>query len=152
MGSNLSDPEHQLNTAIIALSKLEDTQVIAQSSWRWTTPLGPVEQPDFLNGAVALRTQLEPLVLLDALQTIEKQQHRVRHEHWGPRTLDLDIILYGDKTIVHPRLIVPHPQMHLRDFVLDPLLDIDPDLCLPDLTPIQQLIDNLKDRFNPLNP
>tara|TARA_B100001094_G_scaffold333468_1_gene413013 strand:- start:848 stop:1282 length:435 start_codon:yes stop_codon:yes gene_type:complete len=140
----MHDPEYQLREAVIALKSLPHTQLIAQSTWIWSKPVGDVIQADFLNGVVAIQTSLQPLELLDALQAIEHQQGRVRTVHWGPRTLDLDLLLYGQESINNSRLIVPHPHIKDRLFVLEPLAEIDPDLCLADQKTISQLIEKLK--------
>lgn len=139
LGSNLDDPLQQLAGAIASLASLPNTRLLAQSPFYASKPVGPQDQPDFVNGAVALRTGLTPLALLDQLQAIEQRHGRVRQQHWGPRTLDLDLLLYGQDVIDLPRLQVPHPQLPQRDFVLQPLLDLAPDLCLPDGTTLASL-------------
>jgi 2-amino-4-hydroxy-6-hydroxymethyldihydropteridine diphosphokinase len=132
LGSNLENPHLQLSKALHALAQLPTTTVVATSALYQSMPVGPQNQPDYLNAVVALDTVLEPLALLDALQTIEAQQGRARKEHWGARTLDLDILLFGNHIINTPRLIIPHPYLSQRSFVLMPLADISPDLQLPD--------------------
>lgn len=140
IGSNLETPVHQVEQAIVVLSHLPQSRLLATSSLYCSVPLGPSEQPDYINAAAVIDTQLTPLELLNALQQIEVNQGRVREsERWGPRTLDLDLLLYADTVIDMPRLQVPHPQMHLRNFVLVPLLEIAPQLCLPDGTALQVL-------------
>lgn len=135
IGSNLASPLEQVNAAIAALGEIPQSRVIAVSSFYRTPPLGPQDQPDYLNAAVALETTLAPEVLLDNTQRIELQQGRVRKaERWGPRTLDLDIMLFGDSIIETPRLTVPHYDMHRRGFMLWPLFEIAPDLRFPDGT------------------
>jgi 2-amino-4-hydroxy-6-hydroxymethyldihydropteridine diphosphokinase len=140
IGSNQADPINQAKQAISALKKLPETQLIISSSLYCSTPMGPQDQPDYINAVVQLDTQLSPLKLLDALQQIELTQGRVRkNNRWGPRTLDLDIILYGNQQINNARLIVPHYGMKVREFVLYPLLEIAADLVLPDGTVLSKL-------------
>ncbi len=131
LGSNLADPLHQVQAALDALAALPDTRLVAVSSLYRTPPYGPSDQPDYLNAAVALDTGLTPEALLDLTQRIELEQGRVRKEQrWGPRTLDLDIMLFGSLTLNTPRLIVPHYDMHNRAFMLVPLLEIAPNITL----------------------
>jgi len=133
LGSNLASPLTQVNAAIAALGTLPDSQVVAVSGFYRTPPLGPQDQPDYLNAAVALETTLAPEALLDHTQRIELDQGRVRKaERWGPRTLDLDIMLFGDETLATPRLTVPHYDMKNRGFMLWPLFEIAPELRFPD--------------------
>lgn len=139
LGSNLAEPSVQLAQAVVGLAALPDTELVAQSPFYCSRPAGPQDQPDFINGAVWLRTLLPPLALLDHLQEIERAHGRERGRHWGPRTLDLDLLIYGDETLSGPRLTVPHPQLPNRDFVLQPLLDLNPALVLPDGTGIADL-------------
>lgn len=144
LGSNLADPLHQVQAALDALAALPDTRLVATSSLYRTPPYGPPDQPDYLNAAVALDTELAPEALLDLTQRIELEQGRVRKdERWGPRTLDLDIMLFGDLTLNTPRLIVPHYDMHNRAFMLVPLLEIVPDIVLPDGTRARDLLSDL---------
>ena len=132
LGSNLADPAEQLRSALKALEQLPGSQLAGVSSFYVSDSLLP-GQPRFTNAVAALDTSLAPLVLLDALQSIELDQGRERHERWGPRTLDLDILLFGDHLIDEPRLKVPHYQIHLRAFVLYPLAELAPaNLQLPD--------------------
>ncbi|WP_404367843.1 2-amino-4-hydroxy-6-hydroxymethyldihydropteridine diphosphokinase [Marinobacter sp.] len=139
LGSNLENPLRQLATAITALAALPDTSLVAQSPFYRSRPVGPQDQPDFVNGAVGLSTGLPALILLDELQRIEKSHGRERGRRWGPRTLDLDLLLYGHEIIHSPRLVVPHPELTNRDFVLQPLLDIAPSLALPDGRTLEDL-------------
>lgn len=133
LGSNLASPLDQVNAAIAALGEIPDSRIVACSSLYRTPPLGPPDQPDYLNAAVALETTLAPEILLDHTQRIELQQGRVRKaERWGPRTLDLDIMLFGDQVIQTPRLTVPHYDMKNRGFMLWPLFEIAPALRFPD--------------------
>ena len=139
LGSNLEDPLAQVMRALDELAEIPETQLLARSSIYSSLPIGP-EQPDYINAAALLDTQLAPLALLDALQAIEQAHQRVRIQHWGPRTLDLDLLLYSDEVIDLERLKVPHPYLTQRSFVLYPLADITPDLHLPDGTPLADLL------------
>ncbi|ATM97142.1 2-amino-4-hydroxy-6-hydroxymethyldihydropteridinepyrophosphokinase [Yersinia frederiksenii] len=133
LGSNQSMPLQQVKAALEALEHLPRTRLVACSPFYRTKPLGPQDQPDFLNAVVALDTSLPPEQLLDCTQAIERNQGRVRKEQrWGPRTLDLDIMLYGDQVITTDRLTVPHYGLKEREFMLYPLVDIAPDLIFPD--------------------
>ncbi|WP_106802610.1 2-amino-4-hydroxy-6-hydroxymethyldihydropteridine diphosphokinase [Pseudomonas sp. S5D5] len=125
MGSNLAAPDQQLRSAIEALAQLPGTTVAGVSAFYQSDSLLP-GQPHYTNAVAALDSSLAPLELLDALQAIENDQGRERLERWGPRTLDLDILLFGDRLIDEPRLKVPHYQMHLRAFVLYPLAELAP--------------------------
>ncbi|ANF26093.1 2-amino-4-hydroxy-6-hydroxymethyldihydropteridine diphosphokinase [Stutzerimonas stutzeri] len=127
LGSNLAEPRRQLRGALDALTCIRDSQLAAVSSLYLSDPLGPADQPRYNNAVAALDTSLSPLALLDALQAIELAQGRERKaERWGPRTLDLDILLFGNRLISEPRLTVPHYHMHARAFVLYPLAEIAP--------------------------
>lgn len=147
LGSNLADPLHQVQSALDALAGLPQTSLLAISPFYRTPPYGPPDQPDYLNAAVLLDTELAPEALLDQTQRIELEQGRVRKdERWGPRTLDLDIMLFGDLTLETPRLTVPHYDMRHRAFMLVPLLSIAPDLVFPDGTPLKTLVAALDTR------
>jgi len=144
LGSNLADPLHQVHSALHALAAIPDTTLVATSSLYRTPPYGPPDQPDFLNAAVALDTRLDAEALLNHTQRIELEQGRVRKAHrWGPRTLDLDIMLFGEQTLSTPRLTVPHYDMLNRAFMLLPLLEIAPALCLPDGTRLADILARL---------
>ncbi|MGG6134791.1 2-amino-4-hydroxy-6-hydroxymethyldihydropteridine diphosphokinase [Pantoea allii] len=133
LGSNLADPLHQIDAALSALDALPDTQRVATSAFYRTPPYGPPDQPDYLNAAVALDTALSAEALLDQTQRIEQEHGRVRKaERWGPRTLDIDIMLFGTASLNSDRLTVPHYDLLNRAFMLVPLLEIAPDLSLPD--------------------
>lgn len=125
MGSNLAEPAEQLRSAVQALAQLPDTQLAGVSAFYQSDSLLP-GQPRYTNAVAALDSRLAPLDLLDALQAIETGQGRERLERWGPRTLDLDILLFGDRLIDEPRLKVPHYHMHARAFVLYPLAELAP--------------------------
>ncbi len=139
LGSNLENPLGQLARAVVELAALPQTHLVAQSPFYASRPVGPQDQPDFVNGAVWLRTDLSPHNLLDHLQAIEQVHGRERLQHWGPRTLDLDLLIYGQQELCDERLTLPHRELPNRDFVLQPLLDLAPDLQLPDGTPVHQL-------------
>ena len=144
LGSNLASPLEQVNAAVNAIGEIPESRIVALSSFYRTPPLGPQDQPDYLNAAVALETTLEAETLLDHTQRIELQQGRVRKaERWGPRTLDLDIMLFGDRVINSERLTVPHYDMKNRGFMLWPLFEIAPDLHFPDGTSLQQRLIHL---------
>ncbi|WP_439827963.1 2-amino-4-hydroxy-6-hydroxymethyldihydropteridine diphosphokinase [Aeromonas enteropelogenes] len=141
IGSNLADPLGQARRAVSALAALPETELQQASSFYSSRPMGPADQPDYVNAVARLTTRLAPLALLDQLQKIELEQGRVRKdERWGPRTLDLDLLLYGDRVIKHERLIIPHYGMQEREFVLLPLAEIAPALVLPCGTPLAQLV------------
>ena len=144
IGSNLASPLEQVNAAVEALGEIPQSRIVAVSSFYRTPPLGPQDQPDYLNAAVVLETELDPEALLDNTQRIELQQGRVRKaERWGPRTLDLDIMLFGDAVINSERLTVPHYDMKNRGFMLWPLFEIAPDLHFPDGPALRAVLDNL---------
>jgi len=131
LGSNLDNPLAQVNTALGELDSLPQTHKVGQSSCYRSDPHGPPGQPDYINAVACLQTELPAHDLLDALQSLEQQHQRVRIEHWGPRTLDLDLLLYGEQIIDTERLQVPHPWLAQRSFVLYPLAEITPNLVLP---------------------
>ncbi len=131
LGSNLQHPESQLQTAIAALHRLPGTSVDAISHFYRTAPVDLIHQPDFLNAVVRLRTALPPRPLLDALLAIEQSQGRIRSVPNGPRTLDLDLLMHADLRVDEPGLVLPHPRMLSRAFVMVPLGDVAPDLSLP---------------------
>src|SRR6185437_4516349 len=131
LGSNLDDPRAQVERGFAALAALSSTVLSARSRLYRTPPSGMVEQPDFINAAARLETTLAPRELLDALRAIESRAGRVRGVRNGPRVLDLDLLLYGDRMIDEPDLVVPHPRLHERAFVLLPLADVASDLEVP---------------------
>lgn len=131
LGSNLDDPQNQILRALRALDGLPGTRVLAQSSLYRSAPVGFLEQPDFINAVAQLETALAPRALLDALLELERERGRTREFRNAPRTLDLDILLYDDLRYHEHGLTIPHPQMHLRAFVLRPLLEIAPDCVIP---------------------
>lgn len=131
LGANLADPVAQLRAALEALARLPQSRLLRASSLYRTAPVGIAGQPDFVNAVAALETTLAPLSLLDALFAVEGQFGRRRDFHHAPRTLDLDLLLYDDEVIATARLCLPHPRMHLRAFVIAPLLEIAPDCRIP---------------------
>ena len=144
VGSNLADPVSQAKQAIEALKTLPNSEFVQASLLYSSTPMGPQNQPDYINAVVAIKTNLPPLALLDCTQAIEQEQGRVRkEERWGPRTLDLDMILYGNEVIDSERLTVPHYGMREREFVLYPLAEIAPSLQLPDGTEVSSLLEQV---------
>ena len=128
IGSNLNQPQRQVDQAVVALGRLSKSRVTHVSSYYRTAAWGLEQQPDFINAVAAIQTQQTPLELLHSLQSIEQAQNRVREQKWGPRTLDLDILIYGDLTLQTPELEIPHRHCHERAFVLVPLAEIYPDL------------------------
>jgi len=131
LGSNLDDPVGQVEQALRELDGLPGTSVLARSKLHRTKPVGYANQPDFVNACALVETQMAPRALLDALLDIERAHGRVREIPNGPRTLDLDIVLYGDRVIDEPGLRVPHPRAHERAFVLEPLVEAWPDAVIP---------------------
>ncbi len=140
LGSNLDNPLQQVRQALIELAQLPYCKLIQHSQLYRSDPLGPQDQPDYINAVAQLRTQLQPEPLLDQLQALELRHHRIRRQHWGARTLDLDILLFGDLQIDSERLQVPHPYIAERSFVLYPLQEIAPALRFPNGDSITQLI------------
>lgn len=140
LGSNLESPLNQLVSAVQAIETIPSTSLIQTSSFYKNKPVGPQDQPDFLNAVASIDTGLSPDGLLDYLQDIEVQQGRKRNIHWGARTLDLDILLFGSEVINSTRLVIPHPEMHKRAFVLQPLYEIAPDLVIPGQGPLKNLV------------
>lgn len=143
LGSNQDDPQAQVRRAFRELEQLPRSQLLGCSSLYRSAPLGPQDQPAFINAVAMLDTRLSPHELLDALQAIEQRAGRVRKaERWGPRILDLDLLLYAEQMMDTPRLQVPHYHMHARSFVLYPLAELAADLIMPDGTPLQALLDD----------
>lgn len=141
IGSNLDHPLLQVQCALETLKHLPETQWISHSACYRSSPLGPQDQPDYINAVAALTTNLAPHALLTVLQKIEDQQGRVRTaQRWGPRTLDLDILLYDKKKIQDACLTLPHPGLYDRAFVLYPLYDCAPHLILPNGKPLREWI------------
>lgn len=150
LGSNLGDSKLILTEAVHKLASLGDVKI---SKLYQSPPMGPQDQPNYLNAVLQLSTDLAPLALLDELQRFEQESGRVRLRHWGERTLDLDLLLYAEEKIQHERLTVPHVGVMERDFVLIPLLDLDPDLhidgiALKQLPVVQQATLSVLDAGN----
>jgi 2-amino-4-hydroxy-6-hydroxymethyldihydropteridine diphosphokinase len=135
LGSNLGDREATIRAAVAELPG-----VTAVSTLRETDPVGVTEQPRFLNGVAALETEFAPRELLDVLLAVERRLGRERLERWGPRTIDLDLLLYGAETLDEPGLTVPHPRLHERRFALEPLAELDPALVVPGRGPVSALL------------
>jgi 2-amino-4-hydroxy-6-hydroxymethyldihydropteridine diphosphokinase len=131
LGSNMEDPERQVNRGFEEIAALPETMLLARSRLYRTAPVGYVDQPDFINACALVDTRLAPRALLGELLALEKRHGRVREIPNGPRTLDLDIVLYGDQVIDEPGLKVPHPRAHERAFVLTPLVDVWPEAQIP---------------------
>jgi len=140
VGANLGDRRRTIETAIAQLRDHGGIEVTAISTLRETEPVGVVDQPRFLNGAVELETTLAPPELLDALLEVERGLGRIRAERWGPRTIDLDLLLYGDEIVDEEGLHVPHPRLGERRFVLEPLSELDRSLVVPGLGAVSELL------------
>lgn len=151
LGSNLSDPVNQVCTAFNELAEIRETRLIARSKLYTSSPMGPQDQPDYINAVAQLSTNLVAEELLDELQRIERVHHRERIIHWGPRTLDLDMLLYGNEVISSERLVVPHPGLGQRVFVVQPLLEIAPYMILPDGTKLASLMNAFDCELIPLD-
>lgn len=152
LGSNLGDSEATLNAALVDLAALPDVQIVRQSSWHRTRPIGgPANQADYLNGAAVIETKIAPLTLLAELQKIEARHGRVRTERWAPRTLDIDLLLYGSDVAETHMLTLPHPRMTYREFVLRPAAEIAARMLHPTIGwPIDQLLIHLQAASNHL--
>ena len=131
LGSNIGQPYLQIKNAILALNELPDTEVLVNSGYFKSKPMGPKDQPDYINAVVEIDTSLSPFDLLSNCQLIEQQQGRIKIRHWGERSIDLDILLYGEEKINSDNLMLPHPGLCLRDFVYLPLLKLNPDVSIP---------------------
>ena len=145
LGSNLNNPKKQIHDAVISINNQTDIEVIGLSSLYETMPVDGSNQPNYINAIAKIKTHLTPLELLRVCQHIEDSQHRVREKKWGARTIDLDIILYGEQVVASAELIIPHIEMMNRSFVLVPLAELEPDLKVPILGNIQTLIKELGD-------
>lgn len=143
LGSNLDDPEAQLRRALAELQELPETNLVRTSSFYRTKPVGPQDQPEYINAVAVLNTGLTAAALLKLMQAIENRHGRIRNLHWGPRTLDLDLLLYDEYIINEADLTVPHPEMHRRAFVLYPLHEIAPEINIPGHGSVAELLENI---------
>jgi len=143
LGGTLASPKQNIVSAIQALGEIQSTQMISASSFYESKPVGPQDQDDYINAVVKLETDLDATELLDSLQAIENDHGRERTQHWGPRTLDLDILLFGDQIIHNERLTIPHAEISHRPFVLVPLAEIEPDCVIPEKGLVSDLISKL---------
>lgn len=144
LGSNLADPVEQLKSARVAINMLAEVDELAFSHLYTSSPMGPQDQPDYVNAVMAVTTRLSPVDLLHALQAIENDHGRVRNgvQRWGARTLDLDLLLFGETQINTTELTVPHPGLTERAFVMYPLADCAPELVIPDRGRLKDLLPN----------
>lgn len=146
LGSNLDGPARQITAAVDLLGELPDTRVVAQSSLYRSSPLGGIEQPEFVNAVVAVLTRHEPLVLLKLLKGIERKRGREEGGlRWGPRIIDLDLLVYSSEIVAEPELTVPHPGIAERNFVLLPLRELAPHLFVPGLGRVATISVNNKE-------
>ncbi|MFK7161714.1 2-amino-4-hydroxy-6-hydroxymethyldihydropteridine diphosphokinase [Marinospirillum sp. MEB164] len=143
LGSNLDDPINQVTQALAELDQLDQTHLVTASQLWQSQPVGPQDQPDFINAVALIETQLAPLALLHQLQSLEQAHRRVRERHWGPRTLDLDLLAYEQQVMQTPELTLPHPRLYERAFVLKPWAAINPACILPPGQTIQYWLDQL---------
>jgi 2-amino-4-hydroxy-6-hydroxymethyldihydropteridine diphosphokinase len=143
LGSNLGDPAAQIDAAFAALAALPKSTLAARSGLYRSPSWGPIAQPDYLNAVAALDTDLAPEPLMSALLDIERQAGRERRERWGPRLIDLDLLLYGDLMLESAALTVPHPRLHERPFVLLPLVELAPSLAIPGVGLLHSLCDSV---------
>jgi 2-amino-4-hydroxy-6-hydroxymethyldihydropteridine diphosphokinase len=146
LGANLNDPAAQVEYALAELDRLPGTRLVAHSSLYASAPVGYVDQPDFINAVAQVETALAPRALLAALLDIEHRHGRERSFRNAPRTLDLDLLLYGQRQCREPALILPHPRLHTRAFVLRPLLEIAPHITAPGLGPLAGWLDSARDQ------
>jgi 2-amino-4-hydroxy-6-hydroxymethyldihydropteridine diphosphokinase len=144
LGANIGERAATLSRAVELLSAEDNVEVLVVSSFRETDPVGVVDQPPFLNGAAVLETALDPRELLDTLLRVERELGRVRDgTRWGPRTIDLDLLLYDERTLDEPGLRVPHPRLHERRFALEPLAEIAPSVEIPGQGPVSDVLARL---------
>jgi 2-amino-4-hydroxy-6-hydroxymethyldihydropteridine diphosphokinase len=144
LGANLGEPEEAIRRALSLLAAVPGLEVTAVSRLRETVPVGYLDQPRFLNGAARVETVLGPQALLTVLLEVERELGRVRGgPRFGPRTIDLDPLLYGDQLVDEPGLTVPHPRLHERRFALEPLAELDPELVVPGRGPLKALLAKL---------
>ena len=143
IGSNLKNPIQQVESAVHALKSLPQTTWIQRSSWYESKPIGPNDQPNYINGVAHIKTSLTPNELLSQLHHIENDHGRTRDVRWGARTLDLDILVFGQQTLNTDSLTIPHKELPNRNFVVIPLWEITPDLCVPNVPSLDILKDQL---------
>ena len=143
LGANLGRREETLQRAVRLLQETDSVDVLAISTLRETEPVGVFDQPAFLNGAVELRTSRSARELLEVVLEIERSLGRVRGERWGPRVIDLDLLVFGDEVVDEPGLHVPHPRLHERRFALEPLVELDPELEVPGRGKVSALLAEL---------
>ncbi|MBY5928523.1 2-amino-4-hydroxy-6-hydroxymethyldihydropteridine diphosphokinase [Halomonas sp. DP8Y7-1] len=148
LGSNLENPRRQVETALAELDGLPLTRRVAASRLYASRPVGPQDQPDFVNAVATLETALSPLALLDQLQALEQRHRRRRERHWGPRTLDLDLLWMANITLALPRLTLPHPELAHRAFVVLPLAELDPALSLADGRALDSLAQQMEEALH----
>ncbi len=143
----MQSPKQQIKSAIKSISEIPEIQVLKVSSLYKSKPVGPQGQNDYINAVIKIETEFMPLELLDCMQDIENQHGRIRKEHWGPRILDLDILIFGKKIIQDKKLTIPHPEIEKRPFVLVPLAEIDSNCSIPGIGLISDLlaVNNQKD-------
>ena len=142
LGSNIEDPALQIQNAITALNETSGIKVLMDSGYFKSKPMGPKDQPDYLNAVVEIETDLDAEALLESCQKIEELQGRVKKRHWGERTIDLDILLYADQIITRKDLTIPHPGICSRDFVYMPLLKINPELQVPGKGMLKNIVES----------
>lgn len=147
LGSNLNSPKRNIYLALKDIKKLPQTQIINTSSLYQSMPAGVIGQPQYCNAVVLITTRLPAHKLLKYCHNIEHKHGRVRKKHWGARTLDIDLLLYGQKSIQTPNLTVPHPRLHVRDFMIIPILELMPDAHLPDGTSLDSCLLKLKNTY-----
>jgi 2-amino-4-hydroxy-6-hydroxymethyldihydropteridine diphosphokinase len=141
LGSNIEQPYAQIKNAMLALNKLPDTKVLMNSGYYISKPMGPEDQPDYVNAVVEIETLLDATELLKNCQLIEQQQGRIKTRHWGERSIDLDVLLYADQQILSDNLTLPHPGICHRDFVYMPLLKLNPELEIPGKGMLNRIIE-----------
>ncbi|VFP80373.1 2-amino-4-hydroxy-6-hydroxymethyldihydropteridine diphosphokinase [Candidatus Erwinia haradaeae] len=144
LGSNLDSPPRQINNALKRVASIQKSYIVSTSLFYETPSYGPINQPNFFNVAVSLDTHLDPEALLSNIQDIEKKQGRIRSvEKWGARIIDIDIMLFDNITLKTPQLTIPHYDMHNRAFMIIPLLEIAPKICLPNGQKLSSILNNL---------
>jgi 2-amino-4-hydroxy-6-hydroxymethyldihydropteridine diphosphokinase len=146
LGANLGDPLSALTSALESLAQAEGVEVLATSSFYGTAPIGGPDQPDYINAVAVVETTLAPMAILALAHQIEADHDRVRQERWGPRTLDIDLVVYDDVVSEDPTLTIPHPRAHQRAFVLVPWHELEPDAVLATFGPIADLIEHVKEQ------